>query len=501
MNIIDNDLLSMQEARILVENAREAQKKLATFSQEKLDEISFRILEVVEEYVNELARLSFEETDLGKVEDKLVKDKFVITYLRNRLKDMKCVGVIGIDKKNKTMDIGVPIGVIAAFCPETSPVSTIIYKATIAIKSGNAIVFALNPRAKKVMKRTLDILIRAAEGYGLPEGALSYLSVVSDSGSYELMKHNDTSLIMNTGVNEILEYAKKSGKPMIYGGNGNGPAFIERTADISKAVKDIIDSKGFDYGVVSGAEQSIVVDSIIAKDVKDELIKNGAYFMTDEESKSLGKLLFNRDGSFVKEFLGKSPQVLAKRAGFDVSSNIKVLISNEKYVSLDNPHSKERLCPVLSFYIEDDWMHACEKCIELLLSERQGHTLVIHSNDNEVIKQFALKKPVGRILVNTSGVFGSMGGTTNLFPSMTLGSGSVGKGMTSDNVSPMNLVYIRKVGFEVRNKEELLKSIGVNENIILDLEDTKKEESLDNVKLLKNILKEILKEKNKYEKE
>ena len=199
--------------------------------------------------------------------------------------------------------------------------------------------------------------------------------------------------------------------------------------------------------------------------------------------------------------VGIIPQILAKRAGFRVASNIKVLISNEKYVSLDNPHSRERLCPVLSFYIEDDWMHACEKCIELLLSERQGHTLVIHSNDNEVIKQFALKKPVGRILVNTSGVFGSMGGTTNLFPSMTLGSGSVGKGMTSDNVSPMNLVYIRKVGFEVRNKEELLKSIGVNENIILDLEDTKKEESLDNVKLLKNILKEILKEKNKYEKE
>lgn len=497
MNIIDNDLLSMQEARILVENAREAQKKLSTFSQEKLDEISFRILEVVEEYANELARLSFEETDLGKFEDKIVKDKFIITYLRNRLKDMKCVGVIGTDERNRTMDIGV----IAAFCPETSPVSTIIYKATIAIKSGNAIVFSLNPRAKKVMKRTLDILIRAAEGYGLPEGALSYLSVVSDSGSYELMKHKDTSLIMNTGVDEILEYAKKSGKPMIYGGNGNGPAFIERTADISKAVKDIIDSKSFDYGVVSGAEQSIVVDSIIAKDVKDELIKKGAYFMTDEESKALGKLLFNKDGIFVKEFLGKSPQILAKRAGFSVASNIKVLISNEKYVSLDNPHSRERLCPVLSFYIEDDWMHACEKCIELLLSERQGHTLVIHSNDNEVIKQFALKKPVGRILVNTSGVFGSMGGTTNLFPSMTLGSGSVGKGMTSDNVSPMNLVYIRKVGFEVKNKEELLKSIGVNENIILDLEDTKKEESLDNVKLLKNILKEILKEKNKYEKE
>ncbi|MEG0297386.1 MAG: aldehyde dehydrogenase family protein [Clostridium sp.] len=494
MNIIDNDLLSMQEARILTENAREAQKSLATFSQEKLDEIVFRMLEVIEEHSKELARMAFEETDLGKINDKLIKDKFIITSLRSKLKGMKCVGVIGSDEKNKTMDIGVPVGVIAAFCPETSPVSTIIYNATIAIKSGNAIVFALHSRAKKVMKRTLDILIRAAEGYGLPEGALSYLSVVSDSGSKELVNHKDISLIINTGVLEILDFAKESGKPMIYGGNGNGPAFIERSADIKKAVRDIIDSKTFDNGVVSGAEQSIVVDSPIAEEVKNELIKNGAYFMTEEEAKALGKILFDKYGKFEKEFLGKSPEILAKRAGFNIKPDVNVLISNEKVVSLDNSHSKERLCPVLSFYIENDWMNACEKCIELLLSERQGHTLVIHSKDNEVVKQFALKKPVGRILVNTSGVFGSMGGTTNLFPSMTLGSGSVGKGMTSDNVSPMNLVYVRKVGFETRSGREFLESLQVKENVDSYIEDLKKDDSLDNVKLLQGILKQILKE-------
>jgi len=494
MNIIDNDLLSMQEARILAENAREAQKGLTTFSQEKLDEIVFRMLEVIEEHSKELARMSFEETDLGKAPDKLIKDKFIINSLRNRLKGMKCVGIIGRDEENKTMDIGVPMGVIAAFCPETSPVSTIIYKATIAIKSGNAIIFILHPRAKKVMKRTLDILIRTAEGYGLPEGSLSYLSVISYSGSKELINHKDISLIMNTSVNEILECAKQSGKPIIYGGNGNGPAFIERSADIKKAIKDIIDSKTFDNGVVSGAEQSIVVDSPIANEVKNELIKSGAYFMTEGESKALGKILFDKYGEFKKEFLGKSPEVLAKRAGFNIKSGVKVLISNENIVSLDNPHSRERPCPVLSFYIEDDWMNACEKCIELLLSERKGHTLVIHSRDNEVIKQFALKKPVGRILVNTPGVFGSMGGTTNLFPSMTLGSGSVGKGMTSDNVSPMNLVYIRKVGFEVRNSEEFINSMGVNDDTNLNMKDDKNYDSVDHMKLLQKILKQILKE-------
>lgn len=497
MNIIDNDLLSMQEARILVENAREAQKKLATFSQEKLDEIILRMLEVVEEHVTELAILSYEETDSGKVKDKLIKDKFIITYLRKRLQNMKCVGVIKEDKENKTVDIGVPIGVIAAFCSETNPVSTTIYKSVIAIKSGNAIIFALNKRSQRVMKRTLDILIKAAEGYGLPDGALSYLSIVSNSGSYELMKQKDTSLIMNTGVKEILEFSKKTGKPVIYGGHGNGPVFIERTADVKKAVRDIVASKNFDYGLVSGAEQSIIVDSAIEKQVKDELIKNGAYFMTEEESKKIGEILFDKYGNFNKEFIGQSPQILAKRAGFFVSDNVKVLISIEKYVSLDNPHSKERLCPVLSFYIENDWMNACEKCIEILLSERQGHTLVIHSNDSEVIKQFSLKKPVGRILVNTSGVFGSLGGTTNLFPAMTLGSGSISQGMTADNVSPMNLVYIRKVGFEVREKDELLKSIGLNEEVDLELNNKKEEESLNNLndlRMLKIVLRRILEE-------
>ena len=405
MNIIDNDLLSMQEARILVENARDAQKKLATFPQSKLDEIVERMTEEVEKHINELAKMSCEETDYGRYEDKCVKNKFVCTYLRNRLKSMNCVGIIKDDKENKTMDVGVPMGVIIGFCPSTSPVSTTIYKAIIAIKSGNAIIFSPHPRARKTIGKTLDILIRAAEGYGLPEGTLAYLHTVTPSGSSELMNHKDTSLIMNTGVPGMLEEAYKSGKPVIYGGTGNGPAFIERSADIKQAVKDIIDSKTFDYGVVSAAEQSIVVDSCIATEVKEELKKNGAYFMSEEEAEKLGSLLFKYDGSLETELIGKSAEFLAKKAKFNVPSDVKILISQQKYVSQSNPYSKEKLCPVLAFYIEDDWMHACEKCIELLLSERHGHTLVIHSKDEEVIRQFALKKPVGRVLVNTPGVF------------------------------------------------------------------------------------------------
>ncbi|MBY6757187.1 aldehyde dehydrogenase family protein [Clostridium botulinum] len=493
MNIIDNDLLSMQEARILVENAREAQKKLATFPQEKLDEIVERMAEEVEKHLKELAKISNEETEYGKWQDKYVKNHFVCEYLKNKLKGMRYVGIINEDKINKTMDVGVPMGVVIAFPPATSPVSTTIYKALIAIKSGNAIIFSPHKRAKNTISKTVDILIRAAEGVGLPEGAIAYLHTVTESGSLELMKHKDTSLIMNTGVIEMLDKAYKSGKPVIYGGNGNGPAFIERTADIEKAVKDIITSKNFDYGVVSAAEQSIVVDSLIASEVKQELIKNGGYFMTEEEALKLGKILFNQDGSPDLELIGKSPQFLAKKAGFAVSESVKVLISNEKFVSKYNPYSREKLCPVLAFYIEDDWMHACEKCIELLLTERYGHTLVIHSKDEEVIRQFALKKPVGRVLVNTAGTFGSMGATTNLFPSMTLGSGSAGQGMTSDNVSPMNLLYIRKVGYGVRMVDEIVKTVNYKEDSIPAILNGKLNvNEIDNYKLLESILKKVL---------
>lgn len=456
MNIIDNDLLSIQEARILAENAREAQKLLATFSQEKLDEIVERMAEEIDKHACELAKMSSEETDYGKWQDKYVKNRFACEYLREKLKGMRCVGIIQEDQEKKTMDVGVPMGVIVALCPATSPVSTTIYKALIAIKSGNAMIFSPHPRAKNTIGKALDIMIRAAEGFGLPEGALAYLHTVTPSGTIELMNHKATSLIMNTGVPGMLKAAYRSGKPVIYGGTGNGPAFIERTANIKQAVQDIIASKTFDHGVVSAAEQSIVVDSCVAADVRRELLNHGAYFMTEEESARLGAMFYRFDGSADSELVGKSAAVLAKRAGFSVPDHTTVLISEQKYVSETNPYSREKLCPVLAYYIEDDWMHACEKCIELLLSERHGHTLVIHSQDEEVIRQFALKKPVGRMLVNTPATFGSMGATTNLFPAMTLGSGSAGDGMTSDNVSPLNLIYIRKVGYGVRKTSDFM---------------------------------------------
>jgi acetaldehyde dehydrogenase (acetylating) len=492
MNIIDNDLLSIQEARILVENAREAQKKLASFPQEKLDEIVELIAEEIDKHAHELAMMSSDETDYGKSEDKYIKNRFVCKYLPERLRGMTCVGMISQDQQNKTMDIGVPIGVIIALCPATSPVSTTIYKALIAIKSGNAIIFSPHPRAKKTIGKTLDIMIRTAEEHGLPEGALAYLHTVTPSGTFELMNHPATALIMNTGVPSMLKAANNSGKPVIYGGNGNGPAFIERTADIKQAVQDIMASKTFDNGVVSAAEHSVVVDRCIAAEVKHEFQENGAYFMTEEESQKLSSQLFRIDGSVESEMVGISAQHLAKRAGFSVPNSVRVLVSEQKYVSDMNPFTKETLCPVFAYYIEDDWMNACEKCIELLISEKNGHTLVIHSTDEAVIRQFALKKPVGRVLVNTPAVFGSMGATTNLFPAMTLGSGSAGVGITTDNVSPMNLIYIRKVGYGVRKAEEIANGVLAEKPSSTGDTSLSPTYKLEDLQMLQQILKNVI---------
>ncbi len=492
MTIIDNDLLSIQEARILAENAFEAQKRVATFSQEKLDEIVESVADVVEAHIQSLAVMSHEETEYGKWQDKYIKNKFVCGTARNKLRGMRCVGVIDEDRHNQIMDIGVPVGVIVALCPATSPVSTTIYNALIAIKSGNAVIFSPHPRARKVIGKVLDIVIEVAESSGLPEGSLAYLHTVTPSGTVELIEHKSTALILNTGVPAMLQAAYAAGKPVIYGGTGNGPAFIERSADIKQAVRDIVTSKTFDHGIASSAEQSVVVDGCIANDVKREMQSCGGHFMSAEEAQKFAALYFLPDGQLNPQMVGVGAKTLAKRAGFSVAADVTVLIAERKYVSETDPFLREMLCPVLTYYVEDDWMDACEKCIELLLNEKNGHTLVIHSKDEDVIAQFALKKPVGRILVNTPAAFGGMGATTNLFPSMTLGSGSAGYGFTSDNVSPLNLIYTRKVGYGVRKVDAIGIDITNEATSCRENLPQKSVSDVGNIETIQRILKEAI---------
>lgn len=449
MKIIDNDLLSIQEARILTENAREAQKELALVSQERLDDLTEHLARVMHIHAEELAYLSVEETDFGIWQDKMIKNRFICENLPRKLRGMRCVGVIDEHPDEKVVQVGVPKGVVCAVCPATNPVSTIIYKTLISLKSGNAVIFALHPRSKKTMQRTLEYIIAAVAEKGFPEGTVSYLSTVSDAGTREVMQSEGVATIILTDVAHMLEPATRTGKQVIVGTMGNNPVFIEKTADLAKAARDVVTSKTFDNGIIPGVEQSLVVEGSVAAEVRQHLINEGAYFMSADEENRLAKTIFNTDGSYKPEMIGKSAKVLARRAGFEIPANATLLIAEKKYVSHKSPYTAVKYGPVLAYYIEDDWQHACEKCIEVLLDEGKGHSLSIHSQDQAVLLQFALKKPVGRMLINTPAALGSIGMTTNIFPAMTLGSGATGTGVTSDNVSPMNLVYVRKVAYGV----------------------------------------------------
>lgn len=455
MVALDKDLQSRQLARELVRNAKQAQKTFATFSQEKIDSIVKHIATESARHAEELAKMANEETGFGKWQDKVLKNTFASVRVYEHIKDLKTVGIINDDKINKVMDVGVPLGVITALVPSTNPTSTIIYKTLIALKAGNAIVFSPHPNAKACSFRTLDIVKKAALEAGAPAGIVDGVTMLTLEATKELMHSKDVSLILATGGEGMVRAAYASGTPTISGGPGNGPAFIERSADIKKAVSDIITSKTFDNGVICASEQSIIVERCIYNDVHRELLAQGAYFMNEDEAKRMASMLLRANGTINPEVVGKDAITLSQRAGFSVPANTRVLIALQDTVSPKNPYSREKLCPILGMYVEEDWRSACHRVVDLLTNEGLGHTLVIHTQNEDVIRQFSLEKPVNRILINTPAALGGIGATTNITPALTLGCGAIGGGSSSDNVGPMNLLNIRKVGYGVRSIDDL----------------------------------------------
>ncbi len=455
MECFDKDLISIQEARKLVERARAAQKILAGFSQQQLDAIVSHVSAVTAAKAEMLAEMAVEETGFGNKQDKIVKNLFASQRVYEYIKDMKAVGIIEEDKVSQTISVGVPIGVVCALIPSTNPTSTAIYKSLIALKSGNAIVFSPHPNAQKCSKAALDIIISAAIEAGAPEGCVSYLNTLTLEGTREIMQHKDTALILATGGQAMVRAAYKSGTPTISGGPGNGPAFIEKSADIPLAVKRIFESKTFDNGVICASEQSIVMEEEICDKVLAEIVKAGGYILSEEQSDKISKLLLRANGTINPAIVGKTAEEVAKMAGINVSADTRVLISPQSTVSHNNPFSREKLCPILALYSAKDWQSACDLCISLLENEGQGHTMVIHSQNEEIIREFILKKPVSRVLVNTPAALGGIGATTNITPALTLGCGAVGGGSTSDNVSPLNLINVRKAAYGVKELEEL----------------------------------------------
>ncbi len=449
---LDKDLLARQEAREMARRAEAAQRVLAAFPQEKLDAITQHMAKCFHDMAPELAQLAVKETGFGNAEDKTLKNQFASQGVYNAIKDMKTVGILGKYRDGKLWEIGVPVGVIAAIVPSTNPTSTVCYKALIALKSGNAIVFSPHPKALRCTLAAARIVAEAAKEAGAPEDAIGCLTIPSLDGCKELMAAPETRLILATGGPGMVRAAYSSGKPAIGVGAGNGPAYIHPSADVKAALEKIYRSKTFDCGTVCASEQSIIVEKAQEQQVRKIGRELGFYFMSEAEAGALAKLLFRPDGSLNPAIVGRSAKALAKMAGFPVPENTGVLVANEQQAGPTRPYSMEKLCPVLAFFVMESEQAVLEKAVEVLSHEGTGHTFAIHAADNAVVERFALRIPVSRFLVNTPAALGGIGATTELFPALTLGCGAAGGSSTSNNISPMDLINLRRVAFDREEK-------------------------------------------------
>ena len=444
---LDKDLAARQEARTLSRQAEQAQKILAEFPQEKLDEIVEAVAKAFSAASVELAELAVRETGFGNASDKVTKNRFASETVAHRIRAQKCVGVLKEDPKEKLWEVGVPVGVICGIVPSTNPTSTVCYKSLIALKSGNAIIFSPHPKAVACTLRAAKIVGEAAEKAGAPKGSVSCLSYASMAGCQELMGAKEVRLILATGGPGMVKAAYSSGKPAIGVGAGNGPAYIHHSADVEKALKDILRSKTFDNGTVCASEQSIIVERKNEEQVKSAAQRMGYYFMTAQEAGALAKLLFRPTGALNPEIVGKPAGYLAQMAGFSVPQGTKILVAREEQAGPNYPYSMEKLCPVLAFYVMDSEDAVLAKVVEVLSHEGAGHTFAMHAQDRAVVEKFAAKVPVSRFLVNTPAALGGIGATTKLFPALTLGCGAVGGSSSSNNIGPMDLVNIRRVAW------------------------------------------------------
>lgn len=465
----DRDLLSVQEARDLVAVAGEAQKCLATLSQEKIDELVAAVAEVSFRNAERLGMMAHEETGFGKTADKTLKNIFAARTVYESIKDLDTVGIVREDPVKKIFEVAVPVGVIAGLIPCTNPTSTAIFKGMIALKAGNSIVFSPHPSAKECIKETARLMSEAVVSAGGPEGVFGCMSIVTREGTEELMKSPGVALILATGGSDMVRAAYSSGTPAIGVGPGNTPAFIERSADIPTAVRRIISSKTFDYSTICASEQSVVVESCIEGDVREEFVRQGAYFLPEEDAAKVARAIFTPSGGMNPRTVGRSPEFIAEAAGIRIPDGTVLMLAEGLGVGKGYPFSHEKLCPVLAFYSADGWERCCEKCIELLAFEGAGHTLAIHSSNESVIREFGLKKPVSRVVVNAGSALGAVGATTNLIPSMTLGCGAIGRNATSDNVGPLHLLNIRRVAWGTSEIEDLRPDAMGTEEELLNL--------------------------------
>src|SRR6476469_10027426 len=444
----DKDLLSVQQARDLVDAAHKAQAEIARFDQAEIDRICEAMAKAALREAARLGAMAVEETGYGVPDDKREKNRFAAEDVWNYFRGLRTVGVVSETKD--VVEIASPRGVVAGIIPSTNPTSTAIFKVLISIKSRNAIVLSPHPSAARCINESVRVMREAGVKEGLPAEAIGCMTSATIEGTESLMKHKQTAVILATGGIGLVRAAYSSGKPAFGVGPGNVPVCVERTADVPKAVQDILTGKCFDNGTICASEQAVVCDAPVEQAVREQFKLQGAHFLSANEADQLARVVATPQRSLNPAIVGKSVEVIAKMAGLNVPPGTRCLLADVAGVGREYPLSMEKLSPILAFYVVDGLAQAAKRSQEVLAYGGMGHTAGIHTRSREAAVQFGAEMPASRITVNTPTTHGAIGFSTALPPSMTLGCGSWGGNVTSDNVSPLHLMDIKRVAFETR---------------------------------------------------
>jgi acetaldehyde dehydrogenase (acetylating) len=444
----DKDLIAQQEARDAVEAASFAFAMVAKMDQAKIDEICDAMSGVALAESARLGKLANEETGFGKAEDKREKNRFAAEDVWNYFRDLKTVGVVS--DSGSIVEIASPRGVVAAVIPSTNPTSTAIYKIIIAIKSRNTIVLSPHPSAAGCIAETARVMRDAGEKVGLPKDAIICLTTSTIEGTETLMKHRKTAVILATGGTGLVRAAYSSGKPAFGVGPGNVPVLIERSANIEKAVADILTSTCFDNGTICASEQSVVVDAPIESAVREQFRQQGGHFLNEIEADTVGRVLLTPQRTLNPAIVGKSAPFIANLAGISIPEGTRCLLADCAGVGREYPWSIEKLSPTLAFFVVDGIEAGAARCEEILKFGGMGHTAGMHTQERGAAIAFGKQMPASRVVINSPTTHGAIGFSTDLAPSMTLGCGSWGGNVTSDNISPIHLMDIKRVAFETK---------------------------------------------------
>ncbi|MCA1633071.1 MAG: aldehyde dehydrogenase family protein [Acidobacteria bacterium] len=445
---VDKDLVSVQQARDLVESAHRAQGVLARLDQSKIDRVCEAMAQAALREAARLGAMAVEETGYGVADDKREKNRFASEDVWNYFKSLRTVGVINESKD--VLEIASPRGVVAGIIPSTNPTSTAIFKILISVKSRNAVVLSPHPSAARCINETARVMREAAVKEGLPAEAIACMTTATIEGTEALMKHKQTAVILATGGIGLVRAAYSSGKPAFGVGPGNVPVFVERTADVPVAVQNILTGKTFDNGTICASEQAVVADAPVAQQVRAEFEAQGGHFLSASEADQLAKIVSTAQRTLNPQIVGRSVEVIAKMAGLSVPPGTRCLMAEVGGVGRDYPLSMEKLSPILAFYVEDGLERGAARCFEILSYGGMGHTAGIHTRSRDVARAYGEQMPASRVVVNTPTTHGAIGFSTALPPSMTLGCGSWGGNVTSDNISPWHLMDIKRVAFETR---------------------------------------------------